>query len=65
MLNLLKNYNQYKKIIIGNNLSLNNFSNLKIIEHKKLLFLLSKSRYTFFLLKTIYQCFYWRPCLEM
>jgi hypothetical protein len=48
MLNLLKNYNQYKKIIIGNNLSLNNFSNLKIIEHKKLLFLLSKSRYTFF-----------------
>jgi hypothetical protein len=48
MLRLLTHYNQYKKIVIGNNLSLKNFTNLKIIEHKKLMFLLSKSRYTFF-----------------
>ena len=48
MLNLLNKKNLYKKIIIGNNLPLRNYSNLKIIENKKVLFLLSKSRYTFY-----------------
>lgn len=48
MLNFLSNHNHYKKTVIGNNLPLKNFSNLKIVEHKKLLFLLSKSRFTFF-----------------
>jgi len=48
ILNLLSNQNQYKKIIIGDNLPLKNYSNLKIIENKKVLFLLSKSRYTFY-----------------
>ena len=48
ILNLLSNENQYKKIIIGNNLSLKNFLNLKTLDHKKVLFLLTKSRFTFF-----------------
>jgi hypothetical protein len=48
MLKLMSNNNQYKNIVIGNNLPLKNFLNLKIIEHKQVLFLLSKSRYTFF-----------------
>lgn len=48
ILNLLSSHYQYKKIILGNSLSLKNFSNLNIIEYKKVLFLLSKSRYTFF-----------------
>jgi hypothetical protein len=48
ILKLLSNRDQYKKIVIGNNLLLKNYYNLKIVEHKKLLFLLSKSKYTFF-----------------
>jgi hypothetical protein len=48
VLNLLNKKNLYKKIIIGNNLPLRNYSNLKIIDNKKVLFLLSKSRYTFY-----------------
>ena len=48
ILKLLDNHDKYKKIVIGNNLPLKNYSNFKIVEHKKLLSLLSKSKYTFF-----------------
>ena len=48
ILKLLSNLDQYKKIVIGNNLPLKNYCYLKIVEHKKLLILLSKSKYTFF-----------------
>jgi len=48
MLKLISNHKQYKNIVIGNNLPLKNFLNVKIIEHNKVMFLLSKSKYTFF-----------------
>ena len=48
ILKLLSNLDKYKKIVIGNNLPLKSYSNLKIVEHKKLLILLSRSKYTFF-----------------
>ena len=48
MLKLISNHKQYKNIVIGNNLPLKNFLNVKIIEHSKVMFLLSKSKYTFF-----------------
>lgn len=48
ILNLLSNQNQYKKVIIGNNLPLKNFLNLTTLDHKKVMLLLTKSRFTFF-----------------
>jgi hypothetical protein len=48
ILKFLSNQNEFKKIVIGNSLLLKNYYNSEIVEHKKLLFLLSKSKYTFF-----------------